>query len=221
MKDPHNDLIFPALSEETDGIKRSGALRRFWYATLCILGKIGYGLLITIGVILSTVVSLSVWIAPIVGIVWLVIYFAFPDLRNRNDKPEEEEIPIEERQAQAFGAVLQNMQPLDVLTAVIKSRYPIIVTYDGEDRLAHPYRLGTNPTTGNLLLRVWEESKAGQPTNAFRTYNVAKIKFIGLAYMNKPINLPEDAYAPDKTIPNPIAQRPAPTSQTHETRSNP
>lgn len=211
MKDPHDDLIFPALSEEMDDTKRPGVLRRFWNATLKILGKIGYYLLCTIGIILSVVVSLSFWIAPIVGVVWLVIYFAFPETRGRDDT--EEELPIEERQAQALGAVLQNMQPLDALSAVIKSGYPIIVTYDGVERLAHPYRLGRNPKTGNLLLRVWEESKAGHPTNAFRTYTVAKIKFIGLAYMAKPIDLPEEAYAPDKTIPFPIAERPRPQKQ--------
>lgn len=213
MKDPNDDLIFPPLAEETDDAKRLGVLRRFWDTTLRILGKIGYGLLITIGVILSVALSVLAWIAPIAAIVWLTIYFIFPGVLGRNDKPEEEELPIEERQAQALGAVLQNMQPLDALSAVIKSGYPIVVTYDGVDRLAHPYRLGRNPKTGNVLLRVWEESKAGQPTNAFRTYSVAKIKFIGLAYMAKPIDLPEEAYAPDKTIPFPLAERPRPQKQ--------
>lgn len=218
MKDLDDDLILSVLSDKTDGSKRLGALRRFWDTTLSILGKIGYGLLITIGVILSVVLSLSAWVAPIALIVWLVIYFAFPGVLERNDKPEEEDLPIEERQAQAIGAVLQNMQPLDALTAVIKSGYPIVVTYDGVDRLAHPYRLGRNPKTGNVLLRVWEESKAGQPTNAFRTYNVAKIKFIGLAYMADPIDLPEEAYAPDKTIPAPIAQRTPPSAKGPDSR---
>ena len=132
MKDPHDDLIFPALSEEMDDTKRPGVLRRFWNATLKILGKIGYYLLCTIGIILSVVVSLSFWIAPIVGVVWLVIYFAFPETRGRDDT--EEELPIEERQAQALGAVLQNMQPLDALSAVADvSADAVAGAYDGAE----------------------------------------------------------------------------------------
>ena len=203
MKDLDDDLILSVLSDKTDGSKRLGALRRFWDTTLSILGKIGYGLLITIGVILSVVLSLSAWVAPIALIVWLVIYFAFPGVLERNDKPEEEDLPIEERQAQAIGAVLQNMQPLDALTAVIKSGYPIVVTYDGVDRLAHPYRLGRNPKTGNVLLRVWEESKAGQPIRGFRTYAVSKIERATPIHGRAPIDLPPSISNP---ISNPAAR---------------
>lgn len=84
---------------------------------------------------------------------------------------------------------------------------PLLIEYNAAELLILPYRLGTTPRTGKLLLRAWEETKAGQPTNAFRTYEVAKITRAQTLPGHAPIELPPQAYAPDKTIPSPIAQR--------------
>ena len=115
-------------------------------------------------------------------------------------------------QPQAIDATAEALAPF------VRAGTPLLIEYNAAERLIHPYRLGANPKSGKLLLRAWEESKAGHPTNAFRTYTVAKIKFIGLAYMAKPIDLPEEAYAPDKTIPAPIAQRTPPSAKGPDSR---
>ena len=108
----------------------------------------------------------------------------------------------------------------DALAPLVRAGTPLLIDYNGAERLIHPYRLGTNPRTGKLLLRAWEETKAGQPTNAFRTYEVAKITRAQALPARVPIDLPPQAYAPDKTIPFPIAER-LPISQTHENKENP
>lgn len=109
----------------------------------------------------------------------------------------------------------------DTLTPHVRAGTPLRITYDGAERIIHPYRLGTNPRTGKRLLRAWEESKAGQPIRGFRTYAVSKIERATPIHGRAPIDLPDAAWRPDKTIPNPIAQRPAPTSQTHEDKEYP
>lgn len=106
----------------------------------------------------------------------------------------------------------------DTLAPHVRVGTPLRIHYDGTERIIHPYRLGANPRTGKLLLRAWEESKAGAPTRGFRTYAVSKIERATPIHGRAPIDLPDAAWRPDKTIPNPIAQRPAPTSQTHKSK---
>lgn len=101
----------------------------------------------------------------------------------------------------------------EVLAPIVHAGTPLLIEYNGAERLIHPYRLGTNPKSGKLLLRAWEETKAGQPTNAFRTYEVANITRAQTLPGHAPIDLPPQAYAPDKTIPFPIAQRNSPKEQ--------
>ena len=101
----------------------------------------------------------------------------------------------------------------DALAPLVRAGTPLLIDYNGAERLIHPYRLGTNPRTGKPLLRAWEETKADQPTNAFRTYEVAKITRAQTLPGHAPIDLPPQAYAPDKTIPSPIAERPRPQKQ--------
>ena len=108
-------------------------------------------------------------------------------------------------------SIFSMANPVDILAAATTLGTPLLIEYDGTDRLIHPYRLGNNPRTGKLLLRAWETAKGGQPTEAFRTYAVAKITRLAVLSDHLPVELPPQAYAPDKTIPNPIAQRPAPT----------
>lgn len=100
----------------------------------------------------------------------------------------------------------------------VRAGTPLRIDYDGAERIIHPYRLGANPRTGKLLLRAWEESKAGQPIRGFRTYAVSKIERATPIHGRAPIDLPDAAWRPDKAIPNPIAQRPAPTPQTHKSK---
>ena len=107
-------------------------------------------------------------------------------------------------QPQAIDATAEAFAPH------VRAGTPLLIDYDGAERLIHPFRLGTNPKSGKLLLRAWEETKAGQPTNAFRTYAVAKITRAQTLPGHAPIDLPPQAYAPDKTIPSPIAQRNSP-----------
>ncbi len=96
----------------------------------------------------------------------------------------------------------------------VRAGTPLRIDYDGAERIIHPYRLGTNPRTGKHLLRAWEESKAGAPTRGFRTYAVSKIQSITPLTKRTTIDLPPAAWRPDKTIPNPIAQRNPPKDQT-------
>lgn len=110
-------------------------------------------------------------------------------------------------QPQAIDATAEALAPL------VRAGTPLLIEYNAAERLIHPYRLGANPKSGKLLLRAWEETKAGQPTNAFRTYEVAKITRAQTLPDRAPIDLPPQAYAPDKTIPSPIAERPRPQKQ--------
>ncbi len=106
----------------------------------------------------------------------------------------------------------------ETLVPHVRAGTPLRIDYDGAERIIHPYRLGANPRTGKLLLRAWEESKAGQPIRGFRTYAVSKIERATPIHGRAPIDLPDAAWRPDKTIPAPIAQRPAPTPQTHKSK---
>lgn len=106
----------------------------------------------------------------------------------------------------------------ETLAPHVRAGTPLRITYDGAERIIHPYRLGVNPKSGKLLLRAWEESKVGQPIRGFRTYAVSKIERATPIHGRAPIDLPDAAWRPDKTIPNPIAQRPAPTPQTHKSK---
>lgn len=110
-------------------------------------------------------------------------------------------------QPQAIDATAEALAPL------VRAGTPLLIEYNAAERLIHPYRLGANPRTGKLLLRAWEESKAAQSTNAFRTYEVANITRAQTLPGHAPIDLPPQAYAPDKTIPFPIAQRNSPKEQ--------
>lgn len=136
----------------------------------------------------------------------------------RNENSAAESTPHQET---AFASdqrqpvsIISMANPIDILAAATTLGTPLIIEYDGVDRLIHPYRLGKNPRTGKLLLRAWETAKGGQPTEAFRTYAVAKITQLAVLSDHLPIELPPQAYAPDKTIPNPIAQR-CPSYKTH------
>lgn len=115
-----------------------------------------------------------------------------------------------ERRAQSLADALADADPAASLVVLVRRGQPFAIKYNGAYRVIHPYRLGPNPNTGNILLRAWEESKDGQPVNAFRTYNVSKIEGMTIALRHAPIDLPPQAYAPDKTIPSPIAERPRP-----------
>ena len=101
----------------------------------------------------------------------------------------------------------------EALAPIVRAGTPLLIAYNGAERLIHPFRLGTNPKSGKLLLRAWEETKSDQPTAAFRTYEVAKITRAQTLPGHAPIDLPPQAYAPDKTIPSPIAERPRPQKQ--------
>ena len=106
---------------------------------------------------------------------------------------------------------------VDTLTPHVRVGTPLRIVYDGTERIIHPYRLGVNPKSGKLLLRAWEESKADQPTRSFRTYALVKIERATPIPGRAPIDLPPAAWRPDKTIPNPIAQR-SPIPQTHKSK---
>lgn len=161
------------------------------------------------------------FVAEILAVVSMFM-IAVDFVSQHNESPDDEVVPQQETNATSNQrlpvSIISMANPVDILAAATTLGTPLLIEYDGVDRLVHPYRLGANPRTGKLLLRVWEESKAGHPTNAFRTYTVAKINFIGLAYMAKPIDLPEEAYAPDKTIPAPIAQRTPPSAKGPDSR---
>ena len=141
--------------------------------------------------------TIALLLAEILGFLLLAVFLAYGFHRTFAPDPTPPD-----PQPQAIDATAEALAP------IVRAGTPLLIEYNAAERLIHPYRLGTNPKSGKLLLRAWEETKAGQPTNAFRTYEVAKITRAQTLPGHAPIDLPPQAYAPDKTIPSPIAERP-------------
>lgn len=162
--------------------------------------------------------SIALLLAEILGFLLLAVFLAYGFHRTFAPDPK----PLDTQPPAVTAADLLDRlerlraaaqpQAIDVtaeaLAPIVRVGTPLLIEYNAAERLIHPYRLGTNPKSGKLLLRAWEETKAGQPTNAFRTYEVAKITRAQTLPGHAPIDLPPQAYAPDKTIPSPIAERP-------------
>lgn len=157
---------------------------------------------------------------------WIISFFAgfffcvfysrstrSPEYPDSSPPPQVAEHDAFERRAQSLADALADADPATSLIVLVQRGQPFAIKYNGAYRVIHPYRLGPDPNTGNILLRAWEETKDGQPTNAFRTYNVSKIEGMTIVLGRAPIDLPPQAYAPDKTIPSPIAERPRPQKQ--------
>lgn len=92
------------------------------------------------------------------------------------------------------------------LIEAIEARRVLAFTYHDAPRTVQPHRLGTS-ATGKTLLRAYELTKAGTPSNQWKLYNLAKIS--GLSPTGETFPAPAPGYTPaDKALPTVRAEVP-------------
>jgi len=64
--------------------------------------------------------------------------------------------------------------PLEQIRYAARNRLCALVTYHGEKRLVQPYSL-RRPSTGNVVLHVWEVEKNGQPSRTHKSFITSEI----------------------------------------------
>lgn len=94
-----------------------------------------------------------------------------------------------------------------LITRAIASRTVIAFTYHGTTRTVQPHRLGIAKNTQNILLRAYELTKNGSPSNTWKLYDLSKISNLTLTPATFPQNAP--GYTPtDKALSSTLAEVP-------------
>ncbi|MBR5591978.1 MAG: hypothetical protein IKW38_05525 [Kiritimatiellae bacterium] len=97
--------------------------------------------------------------------------------------------------------------PTALITRAITTRTVIAFTYHGTPRIVQPHRLGIAKTTQNILLRAYEITKNGAPSNTWKLYDLSKIANLTLTTATFPQNAP--GYTPtDKALSSLLAEVP-------------
>ena len=94
-----------------------------------------------------------------------------------------------------------------LITRAIASRTVIAFTYHGTTRTVQPHRLGLAKNTQNILLRAYELTKNGAPSETWKLYDLQKISNLTLTTAHFPKNAP--GYTPtDKALSSTLAEVP-------------
>ena len=94
-----------------------------------------------------------------------------------------------------------------LITRAITTRTVIAFTYHGTARTVQPHRLGIAKTTQNILLRAYETTKNGAPSNTWKLYDLSKLSHLTLTTAHFPQNAP--GYTPtDKALSSTLAEAP-------------
>ena len=94
-----------------------------------------------------------------------------------------------------------------LITHAITTRTVIAFTYHGSPRTVQPHRLGIAKNTQNILLRAYELTKNGAPSNTWKLYDLSKIANLTLTTSHFPQNAP--GYTPtDKALSSLFAEVP-------------
>jgi predicted DNA-binding transcriptional regulator YafY len=98
--------------------------------------------------------------------------------------------------------------PEALITRAIASRTVIAFTYHGTTRTVQPHRLGRSKASPHTtLLRAYELTKNGAPSNTWKLYDLQKISNLTLTTAHFPQNAP--GYTPsDKALSSPLAEVP-------------
>lgn len=97
--------------------------------------------------------------------------------------------------------------PETLITRAIASCTVIAFTYHGTPRTVQPHRLGIAKNTQNILLRAYELTKNGAPSNTWKLYDLQKISNLTLTTTAFPKNAP--GYTPtDKALSSTLAEVP-------------
>ena len=97
--------------------------------------------------------------------------------------------------------------PTALITRAITTRTVIAFTYHGSPRTVQPHRLGIAKNTQNILLRAYELTKNGAPSNTWKLYDLSKIANLTLSTAHFPQNAP--GYTPtDKALSSTLAEVP-------------
>jgi predicted DNA-binding transcriptional regulator YafY len=98
--------------------------------------------------------------------------------------------------------------PVASITCAIASRTVIAFTYHGTARTVQPHRLGRSKASAHkTLLRAYELTKNGSPSNTWKLYDLQKISNLTLTPTTFPQNAP--GYTPsDKALSSPLAEVP-------------
>jgi hypothetical protein len=94
------------------------------------------------------------------------------------------------------------------ITCAIASRTVIAFTYHGTARTVQPHRLGISKALAHkILLRAYELTKDGFPSNTWKLYDLSKLSNLTLTPTTFPKNAP--GYTPtDKALSSPLAEVP-------------
>ena len=97
--------------------------------------------------------------------------------------------------------------PTATITRAIATRTVIAFTYHGAPRIVQPHRLGIAKNTQNILLRAYELTKKGAPSNTWKLYDLSKITHLPLTPATFLQNAP--GYTPtDKALSSTLAEAP-------------
>ena len=97
--------------------------------------------------------------------------------------------------------------PTALITRAITTRTVSAFTYHGTPRTVQPHRLGIAKTTQNILLRAYELTKNGAPSEAWKLYDLSKSSNLTLPTAHFPQNAP--GYTPtDKALSSLLAEVP-------------
>ena len=97
--------------------------------------------------------------------------------------------------------------PEALITRAITTRTVISFTYHGTPRTVQPHRLGIAKNTQNILLRAYELTKNGAPSETWKLYDLQKISNLTLTTAHFPKNAP--GYTPtDKALSSLLAEVP-------------
>ena len=97
--------------------------------------------------------------------------------------------------------------PTALITRAITTRTVIAFTYHGSPRTVQPHRLGIAKNTQNILLRAYETTKNGAPSETWKLYDLQKISNLTLTTAHFPQNAP--GYTPtDKALSSLLAEVP-------------
>ena len=95
-----------------------------------------------------------------------------------------------------------------LITRAIATRTVIAFTYHGTTRTVQPHRLGLSKASSHkILLRAYELTKNGSPSNTWKLYDLQKISNLTLTTAHFPQNAP--GYTPtDKALSSTLAEVP-------------
>ena len=97
--------------------------------------------------------------------------------------------------------------PTALITRAITTRTVIAFTYHGSPRTVQPHRLGIAKNTQNILLRAYELTKNGSPSNTWKLYDLSKLSNLTLTTAHFPQNAP--GYTPtDKALSSTLSEVP-------------